>query len=155
MRPILTPLSLSLLALTMPFGCLAAEVSQDLTPQQLEEQQWDTECRASLAPYGQGDLEAALLHNLRHCIIEKRTAKRIEIEQAQERERLSLRDQREAARRAAIVSRLRSGAQQRIEAAAARRTDQGTLLKQLKTPSGYQKIHRTLRGVEVPSATAD
>lgn len=141
-------------SLTLPLCALAANVDTDLTPAQVEEQQWDTECRATLAPYGQGDLEAALLYKLRQCINEKRTAKRIETEHAKELERLSQRDQREASRRAVTVSRLRSGAQQRIESAASRRTDQGTLLERLKIPGRYQKIHRTLRGVEVPSATS-
>lgn len=155
MRPLLTPLSLSLLCLATPLCALAANVNTDLTPAQVEEQQWDTECRATLEPYGQGDLEAALLYKLRQCINEKRTTKRIEENLTQERERLSQRDQREASRRAATFSRSRTGAQQRIESASSRRIDQGTLLKRLKTPSRYEKIHRTLRGVEVPSATAD
>ncbi|MDD4287261.1 MAG: hypothetical protein PHO20_03615 [Candidatus Peribacteraceae bacterium] len=150
----LAALGLSLLQLTFPFGTLATNIEEELTSEQVQEQQWDTECRATL-PYGQGDLEAALLFRLRQCVNRKQNAWTIEQKLAQERERLSQRSERERARRENVLSRLRSGVQQRIENALPRRAEQGTLLLRYRTRRRYQEVHQNIRQPGSTNATTE
>ncbi|MDD5751823.1 MAG: hypothetical protein PHS73_04890 [Candidatus Peribacteraceae bacterium] len=137
MRPTPLLLSFCLLASALPASLLAAETIPDLTPEEIQYQQWDTECRA-LLPYGQGDLEAALLFKLRQCINQKQDAKRIADQRAYELDRLSNRSVREAARRAEVQKRMR-GSSIPLTQALSRRTGQGVPL--LRTIRAFQRIH--------------
>lgn len=152
MRTLLATLTLSVLTFSFPLSALAADTVQDLTPEEIQQQRWDTECRATL-PYGQGDLEAALLYRLRQCINRKQNAWQIEQKQAKERERLSNRAEREKARRETVLNRLRTGAQQRIEKALPRRAEQTTLLQRYRTRHRYQQVHEQLRQPGSTNAT--
>ena len=151
MRTLLASLgiALSLLPISAAF---AADVSKDLTPTDDQRQLWDTECRAAL-PYGQGDLEAALLYRLRQCINRKQNAWLIDQKQTKERERLSNRDEREKARRQNVLNRLRSGSQQRIANSLPRRAEQATLLQRYRTRHRYQQVHEQLRQPGSTNAT--
>lgn len=150
MRP-LTPLLCS--SLLLPFSVFAAAPATDLSPEQVQEQEWDTQCRA-LLPYGQGDLEAALLTTLRRCINEKRNAQAIADKITQERKRLSDRTEREQSRRAETLARIR-GSQLRIINALRTRVEQGTALQLIRTRANYQRVHQRLRDVRMQSATED
>jgi len=150
----LIALVLSLLQLSLPLCAFATNVEEELTPEQVQQQLWDTECRATL-PYGQGDLEAALLFKLRQCVNRKQNAWTIEQKLAQERERLSQRSERERARRETVLSRLRSGVQQRIENALPRRAEQGTLLLRYRTRRRYQEVHQNIRQPWSTNATTE
>jgi hypothetical protein len=156
MRSSLTPISLSLLFLASPLCALAATANADLTPEQREEQQWETECRATL-PYGQGDLEAALLFRLRQCINDKRNAKAIAEKLEKERKRLSDRNEREKERREAIRSRSRTseGVRAIIERQLSLRSNQGKLFQQIRTRSNYQRIHSRVRSGTTKATTED
>lgn len=137
MRPTLLLLSLCLLAVSAPVSLAAVEPADDLTPEEIQYQQWDTECRAVL-PYGQGDLEAALLFKLRQCINQKQDAKRIADQRAYELDRLSNRSVREDARRAEIQKRMR-GSSIPLTQTLSRRTGQGVPL--LRNIRAFQRIH--------------
>ena len=154
MRTTLTAFALSLLQLCLPFSSLAATTSEYLSPTQDQIQQWDTECRDSL-PYGQGDLEGALLTLLRECVNRKQNAWLIEQKQAKERERLSQREAREQARRENVLSRLRTGAQQRIANTLPRRAEQATLLQRYRTRQRYQQVHQQIRQPGSTNATTE
>ncbi|MDD5103798.1 MAG: hypothetical protein PHX93_05370 [Candidatus Peribacteraceae bacterium] len=154
MRTSLAALGLSLLSLALPLSAVATNVEQELTPDQIQRQQWDSACRASL-PFGQGDLEAALLYRLRQCINEKQNAWLIDEKQTQERERLSQRDLREQARRENVLSRLRAGVQQRIANALPRRAEQATLLLRYRTRSRYQQVRDLIRQPGSTNATTE
>lgn len=144
---------LFLLCMLLPFSARAINAERELTPEQIQDQQWDSECRERM-PSGQGDLEAALLRLLRDCINQKRAAKAGDDWQRKELDRLSKRTEREQERRAFTLTRIR-GSALRVQGAMQRRTEQGTVLQQIRTKGDYQRIHRTLRGVRVPSATED
>ncbi|ALM09775.1 MAG TPA: hypothetical protein DEB30_05800 [Candidatus Peribacter riflensis] len=154
MRTFLSALTLSLLSLSLPFSALATETEEELTPEQTQRQMWDTECRAAL-PYGQGDLEAALLYRLRQCVNRKQNAWTIEQKLAKERERLSNREEREKARRQTVLTRLRTGAQHRIENALPRRAEQGTLLLRYRSRRRYQQVHESIRQPGSTNATTE
>lgn len=148
MRTILA-LVLSLLQFSLPLSALAANTAEELTPEQEQRQLWDTECRASL-PFGQGDLESALLSLLHRCINEKWNAWLIDQKLAKERERLSNREEREKSRRETVLSRMRTGMQQRIEKALPRRAEQGTLLLRYRSRRRYEQVHE---GIREPAST--
>ncbi|MFA5273754.1 MAG: hypothetical protein WC353_06390 [Candidatus Peribacter sp.] len=154
MRTSLAALGLSLLSFALPLSAVATNVEQELTPDQIQRQQWDSACRAAL-PFGQGDLEAALLYRLRQCINEKQNAWLIDEKQTQERERLSQRDLREQARRENVLSRLRAGVQQRIANALPRRAEQATLLLRYRTRSRYQQVRDLIRQPGSTNATTE
>lgn len=144
MRTSSVALGLILLQLTFPLSALALNAEEELTPAQIRQQLWDTECRTVL-PFGQGDLAGALLTRLRQCINEKQNAWLIGQKRVQELERMSQRDLREQARRAAVLHRLRTGTQQRIEKTLPRRAEQSTLLLRYRSRNRYQQIHESLR----------
>jgi len=148
----LTAFALSVLQLAVPLSAFASNVEQELTPEQIQQQQWDTECRASLV-FGQGDLEGALLTLLRECVNRKQNAWLIEQKQEKERERQSQRDTREQSRRENVLSRLRAGAQQRIARALPRRAEQGTLLLRYRSRRGYEQVHQQIRQPGSTNAT--
>ncbi|MDO8469216.1 MAG: hypothetical protein Q7S29_05675 [Candidatus Peribacter sp.] len=154
MRTTLTALALSLLQLSLPLSAFASNAVLELTPEQLQQQEWDTECRATL-PFGQGDLEAALLTLLRQCVNEKQNAWLIGQKQAKERERLSRRDVREQARRENVLNRMRTGSQQRIAKALPRRAEQATLLLRYRTRHRYELIHQEIRQPGSTNATTE
>ncbi|OIO53013.1 hypothetical protein AUJ46_06345 [Candidatus Peregrinibacteria bacterium CG1_02_54_53] len=141
-----------LLSISLP--ALATNVDEELTPVQVQQQQWDTECRATL-PFGQGDLEGALLYRLRECINRKQNAMLIQQKQEKERERLSQREAREKARRENVLNRLRAGARQRIENALPRRAEQGTLLLRYRTRRRYQQVRDSIRQPGSTNATTE
>ncbi|MDD5041498.1 MAG: hypothetical protein PHX87_06420 [Candidatus Peribacteraceae bacterium] len=147
-------LVLSLLQLSLPLSALAATAVDDLSSSQEQQQQWDTECRASL-PFGQGDLEGALQTLLSRCVNRKQNAWLIDQKLAKERERLSQRDAREQARRENILSRLRAGTQQRIANALPRRAEQATLLLRYRTRRRYELIHQEIRQPGSTNATTE
>ncbi|MFH0851348.1 MAG: hypothetical protein V1876_01220 [Candidatus Peregrinibacteria bacterium] len=149
---LLAALGLALLQFTLPFSALAANMDEELTPDQIRQQRWDTECRASL-PFGQGDLEAALLYRLRQCINAKQNAWLIDQKQTKERERLSQRSAREQSRRENVLSRLRTGVQQRIANALPRRAEQATLLLRYRTRRRYEQIRQEIRQPGSTNAT--
>lgn len=154
MRTMFTALGLAFLQLSLPFGALAANVQEDLSPAQVQQQLWDTECRATL-PYGQGDLEGALLALLRECVNQKQTAWQNEQKQEKERERLSQREEREKARRENVLSRLRTGVKQRLANALPRRAEQTTLLQRYRTRRRYQQVHQQIRQPGGTNATTE
>jgi len=154
MRTTLTALVLSLLQLSLPFSALATNVEEELTPEQVQQQEWDTECRATL-PFGQGDLEGSLLTLLRECVNRKMNAFQNDQKLAKERERLSQREEREKARRENVLSRLRTGVQQRLENALPRRAEQTTLLQRYRTRHRYQQIQQQLRQPGSTNATTE
>jgi len=147
------PLALTIFSFVVPCSTMAAMPVTDLTPEEIQTQEWDTQCRAVL-PFGQGDLEAALLTKLRKCINEKRNAQVITEKIEKERLRLRDRTEREISRRALVQTRIR-GSVIRVQGALERRSDQGTALQLLRTRSSYQRVHQRLRDVQVPSATND
>lgn len=154
MRTTMTVLSLVLLQLTLPCSAFATNVEEELTPEQEQQQLWDTACRAHL-PYGQGDLEAALLFKLRQCVNEKKNAWLIEQKEEKERERLSQRSEREKARRDTVLRHLRAGSRQRIENSLPRRAEQSTLLQRYRTRHRYQQVHESLRLPGSTNATTE
>jgi len=135
-------LSLCLLVSVLPASVGAATTPKDLTPEEIQSQQWDTECRAML-PFGQGDLEAALLFKLRDCINSKQDAQRIAEDRATELKRLSKREVRETARREAVLARRRGASVHAREQALTRRTGQGTPLE--RNRRDYQRVHGRIR----------
>ncbi len=154
MHTTLATLALSVLTFSFPFSALAADTVRDLTPEEVQQQLWDTECRASL-PYGEGDLEAALLFKLRQCVNRKQNAWLIEQKLAKERERLSNREEREKVRRDNVLKRLRTGAQERIAKSLPRRAEQTTLLQRYRTRQRYQQVHQQLRQTGSTNATTE
>lgn len=152
MRTTLTALVLSLIQLAFPFTALATSTDAELTPDQVQQQQWDTECRASLT-FGQGDLSGALLTLLRECVNQKQNAWLIEQKQTKERDRLSQRDVREQVRREKVLSRMRAGSKQRIANALPRRAEQATLLLRYRTRHRYELIHQEIRQPGSTNAT--
>ncbi|MDD4628134.1 MAG: hypothetical protein PHE68_01945 [Candidatus Peribacteraceae bacterium] len=151
MRIVLSPLPLLLIFL--PGFALAADpVTTDLTPEQVQQQEWDTECRASL-PFGQGDLEAALLTKLRQCINMKQHAQKIADDNMQELKRLSNRSDREAARRLNAQKRIRGGFQRLLDQKMQRRSGQGE--KNSRTIQSIESVRRSLRKANPPNSTAN
>lgn len=154
MRTTLIVLALSFLQLSLPFSALATNAEEELTPEQVQQQLWDTECRATL-PYGQGDLGGSLLTLLRECVNRKMNAFLNDQKLAKERARLSQREEREKARRENVLSRLRTGVQQRLENALPRRAEQTTLLQRYRTRHRYQQIQQQLRQPGSTNATTE
>ena len=87
-------------------------------------QQWDTECRATF-PFGQGDLEPAMVELLRKCITEKRHAKEIADQHARDLLRESDRSQRETLRRETVLTLRRRGFQDILDRLQNRKSQQG------------------------------
>jgi len=132
------------------FALAATPVTTDLTPEQVQQQQWDTECRAIL-PFGQGDLEAALLRKLRECINLKQHAEEIAAKQARELQRLSNRSDRESQRRENTLNRVRGGFERRLNQRVYLRADQGKYGRGLLRES----IRKNLRSPSPQNSTAN
>ena len=151
MRITLSPLPL-LFMLLPGIASAATPAATDLTPEQVQQQQWDTECRASL-PFGQGDLEAALLTRLRECINMKQHAQEIANDNAQQLKRLADRSNREAARRKNTLNRMRGGFQRILDMNLQKRIQQGD--KGSRTVQSFENIRKTLRQSNPPNSTAN
>jgi len=94
-------------------------------------------------PFGQGDLEGALLFRLRECIVDKQHAKQIADDRAQELKRLSDRSEREKHRRETILVTRRRGYQDVLRKRMTRLGEQGG--KSTRTGASYEKVRRSLR----------
>jgi len=148
----ITLFPLSLLFALLPGLALAATSVTDLTPEQVQQQEWDTECRATL-PFGQGDLEAALLTKLRQCVNMKQHAQEIANDNAQQLKRLSDRSNREAVRRENTLKRMRGGFQRLLDNNLQRRSEQGD--KGSRTIQSIESVRRSLRKANPANSTAN